>query len=268
MVFFRKSLDILRSSHYIPSMFLTPCRSSHSFRPSFAVVPHDMSCVNALFALCLKAKGEFPFECRPSIAQMISFFQSGTYCERIANKVIRVSFENFPALNVTGYDSLYGAGAAQLALIEYEEIRPSNRIDTYDKTRFRDLRAPYSHLLLKKQEQHFLRQPPAVSKAQPPQPQVLPQKQKSPISPLEKGSLKDLRSPQSAPLPRTFTWTPSPSGNSPSKKPASQQPLGGQKTKTPERMESRRQTKALIVITERPPTAEIIFEGELDSARE
>jgi len=117
--------------------------------------PIGMSYVNAWWALYQAAN--LPADTEASIMaqqkQLISngatiariFFEHCTdqtplFCrEEFAGKKMDVHLCDFPIINPDGYDKLYGAGAAQRALTEYDRVPSEDRFDRNDQCSFETL---------------------------------------------------------------------------------------------------------------------------------
>ncbi len=117
-------------------------------------VPEGMSYVNAFYALylsattfeedkitCIRAedvataeKVFFVFRNFPDYIKPKYFID----CE--GGRSIKVNFETFPILEVSKYDQIYGIGAAELALKQYNErVSSRDRFDKWDLYRFLEL---------------------------------------------------------------------------------------------------------------------------------
>lgn len=117
-------------------------------------VPRNMSYVNALYALWLKSQPARFFEAFPEkqaseeaifqTAEKIVLFvtetrRSSFYIDYVGGRLIKIEFNNFPHIDHCRYDKVYGLGAAQKALQEYDLVPSSRRFDRNDSHRFSDL---------------------------------------------------------------------------------------------------------------------------------
>jgi len=59
-----------------------------------------------------------------------------TYLETMHGREIKVLFDDFPKLNITLYDGLYGDGHAAMVLQDYSKVPSSERLDKDDQHNF------------------------------------------------------------------------------------------------------------------------------------
>jgi hypothetical protein len=113
------------------------------------LAPEGMSYVNAYHALYRSATSyeedtarsisEEDVNTAEKVALMFRDFPAWIepkyYIDCEGGRSIKVSFEYFPLLDVTGYDRIYGIGSALRVLQEYDNVSTRDRFDRCDRYR-------------------------------------------------------------------------------------------------------------------------------------
>lgn len=124
-------------------------------KAKYAIVPPKMSYVNAFRAIWEKAKippaiglsskqiSELEEEQVSTSEKAANFIKKSVYnykIDYVAARRIKVYFTHFPRLFVDHHNQIYGVGAAQKALDEYDKIPTELRFDKFDSYKFSDLK--------------------------------------------------------------------------------------------------------------------------------
>jgi hypothetical protein len=110
-------------------------------------VPSEMSCVNAAYALWQSSKPALLFSIHryllPAAEESVStahkihtILIKNKKIDYLGGRLLKIDFSSFPKLDVSGFDSEYGSGAALSVLEAYNKIPQSERFDPHDSLSF------------------------------------------------------------------------------------------------------------------------------------